>query len=591
MKSGDSFLKSPFRAYLYATKPQWLLLGLMYGCMVLGYAFEFSTPYFLKLIVDTVAAAGGSAVSFGDFSVPLIGILIVYVAQELSFRSGHLLETVIVVAATNRIVTRLYETVLHRPLAYFEEHFSGELSRRIDQATMGVRYFTETFPWNLGWPIVGAAVVAVLLSTAHPWLLGTFLLWLTFFLSCSYPLLRWQYRLSQKVADTFGALSGTIVDAFGNISLVHSFAAHDYEHTYYRRFMDPAITADRKDRLLGVLNKFQQGTSVILLGLSLTIVSVMLFVRGEITVGDFIIVAAVLPTFSGVIWRFGEMTLQAIRMYGEFSSALLSLHSDSKPVEGGTQTLTLTKPSIEFHDVSFSYPGSAKNVLQHFSLSVPAGQKIGLVGKSGAGKSTLVKLLLRHYDTTSGSILFGGEPSSRFTLESLRTNIAFVPQDTALFHRTLLENIQYAKPNASRAEVIEASKRAHAHDFIEEYPQTYETRVGERGVKLSGGQRQRIALARAMLKDAPLLVLDEATSSLDSESEEIVQQGLQELFAGRTVLAIAHRLSTLRSMDRIVVIDEGKIIEDGSPQMLLAKKEGAFKTMWGHQKGGFVQSS
>jgi len=401
-------------------------------------------------------------------------------------------------------------------------------------------------------------------------------------------MLKRQYLRSSVLSEKQADLSGTLVDVFGNISLVQTFAAHKQEYTHYRRFMDSAVVAENAERRISLFNKFQQGGSLILLSAALVMASIILFTKGMITIGDFVIVGATIQAFVGIVFSFGEIVIRGVRQYGEMKNALESLETTLPHIKQGNATLTLSQPGISFDDVTFSYPSNDKKVLDRFKLTIQPGQKVGLIGSSGAGKSTVVKLLLRSYDVASGSIAISGSDVSHVSLDSVRHAIAFVPQDTSLFHRTLYENILYAKPDATRDQVLAASMAAHAHDFIEQYPNGYDTLVGERGVKLSGGQRQRIALARAMLKNAPILVLDEATSALDSESEEVVQAGLNELFKGRTVLAIAHRLSTLRSMDRIIVMNEGKIIEDGSPTELLAKEGSHFKHMWEHQKKGFI---
>jgi ABC-type multidrug transport system fused ATPase/permease subunit len=236
--------------------------------------------------------------------------------------------------------------------------------------------------------------------------------------------------------------------------------------------------------------------------------------------------------------------------------------------------------------IDFEYENTS--VFKDFSLHIPAGQKVGFVGRSGAGKTTFVSLLLRHFDIQKGAIKVDGQNITDVTLESLRRAIAFVPQDTSLFHRTIRENIRYSNPDANDEAVYRAAKMAQAHDFITKLPDGYETLVGERGVKLSGGQRQRIAIARAFLKNAPILILDEATSSLDSESEHAIQVSLEELMKNRTVIAIAHRLSTLKKMDRIVIIEDGNIVEDGNPEALLQRTDGVFKNMWEHQVKGFI---
>ena len=581
------FDKKPGKAFWYATEGMRGRLFAMYVLIVLANVCGYSEPYFIKLIVDKISASTGS-LPFSDLSYLVIFAGIVFIAQEVFYRIGHYIEMVLVIRGFDRVTTRVYETILRRPAAFFEETFSGELGRRVEQIGSGVKYLIESLPWDLAWQFLAIITSIVLLAITNVWLLVAFLAWLVPLAFFQYFFLTKQSKLSERVSDKHANLSGAIVDVLGNTPLVHSFAAHAYESTYYRRFMNEALSAERAERKWGILNKFHQGISIAILPIIFISLGAYLYTKGLMTVGDFVVIAAITPSVTGAVWNFGETIIRVIHNHAGMKSALESLDVDVIHIEEGKSEEIVKDPEIRFSAVSFAYNANKEEVIEDLGFAIKPGEKVGLVGKSGAGKSTVVKLLLRMYDPQKGAITIGNKNVRDFTLAALRNQISFVPQDTALFHRTLFENIQYAKPAASREEVIAASKRAHAHDFIEKFPNGYETKVGERGVKLSGGQRQRIALARAMLKNSPVLVLDEATSALDTESEEVVQKGLEELFKGRTVLAIAHRLSTLRSMDRIIVLDKGKIIEDGSPQELLAKKESVFKTLWEHQKNGFV---
>ncbi len=583
-KDSNSFLKSPFKAFLYATQEQRGRLLLMYLMIIIGNAASYSVAYFISQIADSMTESS----NFSVFMLPMLCTAGVLVVSELAFRLGHWIEISITLDAYNRITSKVYKTVIEQPAAYFEERFSGEINRRIEQISGGVTSFIEFFPWDLGWMAIGLIMSLILLGTVNMWLLIIFAIWLILFAVPSYFLLRWQSKATEIVSEKSASLSGTIVDVLGNIPLVHAFASHRHEHSYYDRHMNEVIKADKHARYVLLYNKIQQGWSVVILTLSLTIAGIYLFSLGKITIGGFVIIASVIPSVTGIIWSIGETMTRVVRSYSELKNALEALKSDAEYTEDGIEDLTISHPEIRFKDVSFSYTKSTSPVLEGFNLVIKAGERVGLVGESGAGKSTLVKLLLRSYEPVSGSIEFSGQKLSSIKTATLRSNISFVPQDTALFHRSLFDNILYAKPTATKDEVISTSQRAHAHDFIEKYPAAYDTLVGERGIKLSGGQRQRIALARAMLKNSPILILDEATSSLDTESEEIVQNGLQELFKDRTVVAIAHRLSTLRSMDRIIVMKNGQIAEDGAPQDLLSKKSGLFKEMWERQKNGFV---
>ncbi len=578
-------LKTPLAVLSYAARPYRSELLLMLALIFLGQGLSYSAPYFLKLITEVATGTPGS---FTPFLLPFAGLIAVLFSAEISWRIAHWLENRTSIFVFERVTTSLYHFLLDRSSRYFEDRFSGEIGRRVEQVGTAIHFFVDSFPWEISWILVGAGMTGVLLSLSHQYLVWAYLLWLTYFVCVSYPLLRWHYKEVERVAEAQAELSGTTIDVLGNIGLVQSFAAHGHEHHHYGISMGVVVAAQQRANRAMLFNKFHQGSSVALLGISLVGVGIYLLVRGEIALGDFVIIATALPTLSGVIWTAGDLVTQAIRNYGEFKNAITSLALEADDVPEGDKALVVKSPDVSFEAVSFSYPGREEEVLTDFTLEVKAGEKVGLVGRSGAGKSTIVKLLLRQYDVSAGVVSIDGQDVRTVSLSSLRDSISLVPQDTALFHRSLYENILYARPEASESDVFAASKQAHAHEFIEQYPLGYDTRVGERGVKLSGGQRQRVALARAMLKNAPILILDEATSALDSESEEIVQHSLQELFEGRTVIAIAHRLSTLRAMDRIVVVEDGRIVEDGSPTTLLRKRNGIFKTLWKHQKGGFV---
>jgi ABC-type multidrug transport system fused ATPase/permease subunit len=307
---------------------------------------------------------------------------------------------------------------------------------------------------------------------------------------------------------------------------------------------------------------------------------------GEITSAEFVFVLSLVSQLTGSLVFIGRMMVNAARVSGEMEEGLKEIVVPYSILDSrDARPLRVTGGEVSLSEVTFTY--NTVPIFTDFSLTVPAGQRLGVVGHSGAGKSTLVSLLLRQYDLEVGSIYIDGQNISMVTQDSLRQAIAVVPQEPALFHRSIRENIAYGKTDASDEEIVVVAKNAQAHDFIMSLPEGYDTLVGERGVKLSGGQKQRIAIARAMLKNAPILILDEATSALDSESEVEIQKALHVLMAGKTVIAIAHRLSTLREMDRIVVLDQGQIVEDGTPDSL-KDFGGVYARLWAHQAGGFL---
>jgi ATP-binding cassette subfamily B protein len=308
--------------------------------------------------------------------------------------------------------------------------------------------------------------------------------------------------------------------------------------------------------------------------------------QGDITTGDFVLVLALVSNISGALLFVGRAFNATARTIGEMSEGLDDIMLPFSIVdEDNAKTLSVTAGEIDWQGVNFDFDGN--KVFNNFNLNIKAKQRIGLVGTSGAGKSTFVSLMLRQHDVIGGSILIDGQDISKVTQDSLREALAVVPQEPSLFHRTVRENITYSRPEATIDEVIAIAKRAHAHDFIIKLPEGYDTMVGERGIKLSGGQKQRIAIARAMLKNSPILILDEATSALDSESEVEIQKALRELMVGKTVIAIAHRLSTLREMDRIIILEDGEIIEDGDHNSLVGTG-GLYSRLWQHQAGGFI---
>lgn len=558
----------------------------MLFCIVIGNVFPYLTSYFLKNIIDT--ATNDPNTSMQGYTLPILLIGLSLLLSEISYRVGHILEVLIAPRLMRSATAQLFSWILEQPAEYFEHHTSGELNRRIDQITSAMVYAVESFPWQAGGLIMSTLTSLVLLTTLHPLLAGIFTVWLMIFLVTSYPLLVLQYSRAEALSDTQAQLSSGMVDTFANAHTVHVFGAHQYEYGMNRSQLTTVFHADTRSRRMGLYNALQQGLSGVVLGVSLSYGAVYLFTHHMIGLGSFAIIAAVVPVMYNVIWNFGSTCIFAMKTLGGLSNAISGLSEHGVLLFGGTIECESPNGAVTFEHVTFGYPGQEIEVLRDLSIHIPVGQRVGIVGRSGAGKSTLVKLLLRQYEPTHGAVFIDDQDIHDITTTSLRHNITFVPQDTSLFQRTLYENIVYARPEATPEEVYEAARRAHAHDFINEFPEEYETLVGERGVKLSGGQRQRIALARAMLKNTPILVLDEATSALDGQSEEIVQQGLMEIFTHKTVIAIAHRLSTLRAMDRIIVLDEGVVVEDGAPHELLAKEGGVFQSMWERQKNGFI---
>lgn len=386
-----------------------------------------------------------------------------------------------------------------------------------------------------------------------------------------------------------GELHGAIADAVTNNLVVKTFANERYEVSRIDQLTELHRKAYEKDIGFTVTEGSLRVLLLVIAQIIAIYMSMQMVIAGTITIATAVFILAYLQRIGSQLFVLGDILNgydQALLDAGPMSDILYKKDRVVDDKEAGE--LVVAKPSIDFRNVSYHYPDNDNPALSNINLAIPAGQKVGLVGHSGAGKTTISHLLLRFDDPTDGAIYISGNDTRHATQHSLRESIAFVPQEPMLFHRTLQENIAYGKLDATDDEIIQAARRANAWEFIDKLPEKLETMVGERGVKLSGGQRQRIAIARAILKDAPILVLDEATSALDSESEKLIQDSLTNLMKNRTSIVIAHRLSTIAKLDRIIVLDDGKIVEDGTHAELLAKN-GIYAKLWSHQSGGFIE--
>jgi ATP-binding cassette subfamily B protein len=390
-------------------------------------------------------------------------------------------------------------------------------------------------------------------------------------------------ELHQAFAGQAAHVSGDLTDVVSNIGLVRAFGATQREQQRLSLKIEDEMQAQRASlRSLERLRQFHAVSVFVVTG-GVLVWAIELWRLGEISTGDVVLTTSLGFTVLHASRDFAMAMVDMVQQVAKLGEAVqvLGLPHEMQDADDA-QPLAVASGAIEFRNVSFSYP-SGQPVLNRFTLHVPGGQKVGLVGRSGAGKSTIIALLQRLYDPEAGEVLIDGQDIARVTQSSLRGSIAVVQQDISLFHRSLLENLRYGRPEATDEEVYRAVDAARCTEFIARLPEGYDTLVGERGMKLSGGQRQRLAIARAFLMDAPIVLLDEATSSLDTESEQSIQEALARLFRGRTVIAIAHRLSTLDSFDRIVVLDRGRIVEDGPPRRLLQKKGGIYSRMYGRQ--------
>lgn len=583
MDSRPPFPQRPILYLLwYVRRRPWHFGGLL-ALIVGAAACAVAVQYGMKLLVDAMAAPERSAAAVWWPLAVFIGLIGV---ENVLWRLGGWLGCRTVVGVGVDIRTDLFGHLSGHPMGYFADHFAGSLGNRITATAGSAGAVIGTFAWNILPPITDF-IGAVFVLTLIDWRMAAALTAFVAVVAGIIAVIGVRGRPVHHVYAEKGAyVGGELVDVVSNIWAVKAFSARDRERRRLAEAFGEEAAAQRRSWMYLEKTRVLHDACLWIMAGSMLAWAVMLWTQQRITPGDVVMISAL--TFRilhgsrdlafalvGTTQHFGQIA-DTLRVIGQPHA--VSDAPDARPLInlGG---------SIDFENVTFAYE-DGRRVFQNFTLRIPAGQKIGIVGPSGAGKSTLVSLAQRLDDAQSGHVLIDGQSVASLAQDSLRAAIGVVPQEISLFHRSILENIRYGRPEAPEEEVIAAARAAHCDDFIRDLPQGYDTLVGERGVKLSGGQRQRVGIARAILKNAPIIILDEATSALDTESEIEIQRALNELMRGRTVLAVAHRLSTLTTFDRIVVLVDGHAVEDGSPADLRSRG-GAFETMWRLQSEGF----
>ncbi|BDR20569.1 MULTISPECIES: ABC transporter ATP-binding protein [Vibrio] len=482
--------------------------------------------------------------------------------------------------------------LLNQSLNFYQDDFAGRVATKVMQTSLAVRETVMKAMDVFVYVTVYFTSMIIMLATADWRLMIPMIVWLLAYIAIQIYFVPKLKDVASAQADARSTMTGRIVDSYTNIQTVKLFSHSQRETQYAEQGMKGFLnTVYRQMRLVTGFDVAVEISNYILV-FSVAALSIYLWLDSAISVGAIAIAVSLALRVNGmsmwIMWEVGAL-------FENMGTVVDGMKTLSKPIDikdkPGAKDLVVTEGGIHFDNVSFHY-GENKGVISHLDLNIKPGEKVGLVGRSGAGKSTLVNLLLRFHDVEDGSIKIDGQNISEVTQDSLRSKIGMVTQDTSLLHRSIRDNILYGNPDATEEDLLKATKQAHAHEFIETLTDPfgnvgYDAQVGERGVKLSGGQRQRIAISRVLLKDAPLLVLDEATSALDSEVEVAIQESLNELMQGKTVIAIAHRLSTIAQMDRLIVLDQGSIVEQGSHQELIANN-GIYAQLWAHQTGGFI---
>lgn len=519
-------------------------------------------------------------------ALALVGffLLLAWASRRVRGISTVLFET----RTMNDLYLSSFNYLIRHSHHFFATQFAGTLTRRVSKYAHAFEQLFDSLAMVFLPTFVYAVGVITVLYFRSP-MLGIILgVWSIVFVAFQVTVshLRQPIRIARSEADS--SMVGGIADAVGNQHSIMLFARAKHELSRFRALVASWRDITQRSWVVDEYIWAAQGLFLISIQMGLLGAAVYFWKQGQLEIGDFVLIQVYI---FGLIEHLEGVTRELRRVYDAIADAgemvaILSLPHDIKDSPKAKE-LAVSQARIRFDNVTFSYEEDG-GVMRNLSLDIEPKQKVGIVGKSGAGKSTIMKLLSRQYDVQGGTITIDGEDIAAVTQESLRSALSLVPQEPLLFHRAISENIAYGKLGATQEEIERAARLAHAHDFIEKLPKGYGSFVGERGIKLSGGERQRVTIARAILKDAPILLLDEATSALDSESEVAIQKALHELMQGKTVIAIAHRLSTLREMDRILVLDKGEIVEDGSHDELVAKS-GVYAELWAHQAGGFIQ--
>lgn len=547
-------------------------------------------PYLLKIMIDIVVKYSHDPAKI----IPIIttpAALYVSLPMILNFnmRLYQYINLRLFPEIKSAIGKDVFSYLLHHSQAFFQNTFAGNLTKKLgdlsERATELISIFIEWFYFRFFTLIVAIITLFVTVNQIFSAILLTYAV---LFIYLSYVASRGSEQLARNFSESGAIVSGTISDSISNVMSTKLFGNLTEEVSRLNNDIDQLVINDRKLQWYNLKISFLQGTGVTILTILMVTALIYGNINNWVSAGDFALVLALSVAFIEIVYGIGQQIQSFSKLAGMCNQSLSFMRVPHEIVNiHGALPIDVARGEIQFVNVSFKYSDN-QHLIHNLNLTIASGQKVGLVGYSGAGKSTLVKLILRLIDPQSGAVFIDNQDIKTITLNSLRKHISTIPQETELFHRTIMENIRFARFDANDEEVIAAAKKARCHEFIDQLPDKYNTLVGERGIKLSGGERQRVAIARAFLKNAPILLLDEATSSLDSITENYIKESLHEVMIGKTAVVIAHRLSTLKDMDRILVLVNGKIIEDGTLNELLQDKQSQLYKLWQMQSDGFI---
>lgn len=578
-----------FTFILYFVKRQRVSFGVMFFTLIFWPLNESLCPYFVKILINTlVQLTPGIEAPFRSLALPLIGLLTSWLLMEISIRSYGMVAYIYVWPSFRKAIREsLLAYTQGQSHGYFSEHFTGGLANKIAELPRACEHILDILISNFFCTVLTFCISLGLVFQVSV-VFGTILfVFVAVFVVLTIVNIGNINNKAKMHAEAISALDGQIVDSLGCMLAVRLFARASYELKYLNRYQTDEIEKSKKAAWAIEKASFFKGLLTLIFLIITFFTLVYAWNNSWITIGDCSLITMTFFNLMGLIWHSSFHINQIAKEVGVSKAALslLSVPHEIKNHSDATELL-VKKGAICLDGVTFRYKPKA-NIFDQMSVKIKAGEKVGLVGCSGSGKTTFVHLILRLYNLNSGKIFIDDQDIAKVTQTSLHAQIAMIPQDPLLFHRTIFENIQYGRLDATESEVLEVARLAHCMGFIQDLDKGFQTMVGERGIKLSGGQRQRIAIARAILKKAPILIMDEATAALDSITEKFMQKNLKRVMQRATTLVIAHRLSTLNYMDRILVFDQGAIIEDGTVSELLARK-GHFAKLWEMQAGGFL---
>lgn len=575
----------------YASRYKLLIVGLLAAAVTGTLFMRFLPPLVIANVLDKLSAGnytsdiwasfGGDIITYAAFS--LIGGVVLWRLAVIFLWKLELL-----------VVRDMHQDIFNQLMIldakFHANRFTGSIVSQANKFTGAYVRVIDTTVFDLSGLILSFIFTAIILLPRAPYVVLFLVLFSIAFMYISIKITGRVRELNAVEAAVSNKQTGFLADMVTNIMAVKSYAAQKYENKRYAEATNNTVDAGTNLMLASAKRDVFFGTSTSLLSIGALVIAIASVSLWSASIATVFLVVQYTAHIANELWGFGRSTLRNYnRAFGDAQemTEILSMTPEVQDVTS-PKPLDVTSGEITFANVGFTHDGADEAIFEDFSLTIKPGEKVGVVGHSGSGKTTFTRLLLRFSDVTDGTISIDNQNIANVSQSDLHAAISYVPQEPMLFHRSLAENIAYGDPTASHERVVAAARQANTLEFIEKLPQGFETLVGERGVKLSGGQRQRIAIARAILKDAPILVLDEATSALDSESEKLIQESLETLMKGRTSIVIAHRLSTIAKLDRIIVLDNGAIIEDGSHAELL-KKKGTYAKLWSHQSGGFIE--